>query len=93
MDIGTAKPSLKERKEVPYHLIDIVKPDQPFDASTFRIQAGAVIEDLHSRQVPILVVGGTGLYLRVLQRGIFTCPKPDVEIREQWKREAISPGS
>ncbi len=92
MDIGTAKPSLKKRKEVPYHLIDIVKPDQPFDASAFRIQAGAVIEDLHSRQVPILVVGGTGLYLRVLQRGIFSCPRPDIEIREQWKREASLQG-
>jgi tRNA dimethylallyltransferase len=88
MDIGTAKPSLRERKEVPYHLIDIVEPDQPFDASAFRVQARAIIQDLHSRQVPILVVGGTGLYLRVLERGIFSCPKPNLETRNQLKKEA-----
>ncbi|MBA4393358.1 MAG: tRNA (adenosine(37)-N6)-dimethylallyltransferase MiaA [Desulfobacca sp.] len=92
MDIGTAKPSLKERKEVPYHLIDIVDPDQPFDASAFRVQAGEVIRNLHSREVPILVVGGTGLYLRVLQKGIFSCPAPKMEIREQWKKEASGQG-
>jgi tRNA dimethylallyltransferase len=92
MDIGTAKPSLSERKEVPYHLIDIVDPDQPFDASAFRVQAGAIIRDLHSRQVPILVVGGTGLYLRVLERGIFSCPKPNLETRNQLKKEASLQG-
>jgi tRNA dimethylallyltransferase len=92
MDIGTAKPTLKERKEVPYHLIDIVDPDQLFDASAFRIQAGVIIRDLHDRKVPILVVGGTGLYLRVLQKGIFPCPAPNLEIRKQWKKEASLQG-
>ena len=52
MDIGTAKPTPTERREVPYHLIDIIHPDQPFDASEFRIRAQAVIQELHLRQVP-----------------------------------------
>lgn len=85
MDIGTAKPTLEERREVPYHLIDIIDPDQPFDASEFRQRARVLIEDLHLRRVPIFVIGGTGLYLRVLQRGIFVCPKSNAEIREKWK--------
>lgn len=92
MDIGTAKPSLREREEVPYHLIDIINPDQPYDASTFRGQASKIIQELHQRQVPGLVVGGTGLYLRVLQRGLFPCPKPDRERREQWKEMASRQG-
>ncbi len=93
MDIGTAKPTLLERKEVPYHLIDIIDPDQPFDASEFRIRAQSIIQRLHLRQVPILVIGGTGLYLRVLQRGIFSCPKPKTEIRQRWKKAASVTGS
>jgi len=75
MDMGTAKPTLSEQREVPYHLIDIIDPDQPFDASEFRVRANSVIQGLHLRRVPILVVGGTGLYLRVLPRGIpYTMP-------------------
>ncbi|MGC1403624.1 MAG: tRNA (adenosine(37)-N6)-dimethylallyltransferase MiaA [Thermodesulfobacteriota bacterium] len=89
MDIGTAKPAPAERREVLYHLIDIIHPDQPFDASEFRIRAQAVIQELHLRQVPIFVIGGTGLYLRVLQRGLFSCPKPKAEIREKWKKNSL----
>jgi len=92
MDIGTAKPTLSERKEVPYHLVDIIDPDQPFDASEFRVRAHSVIQGLHQRRVPILVVGGTGLYLRVLQRGIFSCPKSTTEIRQRWKKTASAHG-
>ena len=88
MDIGTAKPTLQERKEVPYHLIDIIDPDQPFDAAEFRTRAREIIADLHNRDIPIFVVGGTGLYLRVLQRGIFSCPKPREEARAAWKQKA-----
>ena len=88
MDMGTAKPTLSEQREVPYHLIDIIDPDQPFDASEFRVRANSVIQGLHLRRVPILVVGGTGLYLRVLQRGIFSCPKSTTEIRQRWKKAA-----
>jgi len=92
MDIGTAKPSLQERKEIPYHLIDIIDPDQPFDASLFRALASTIIDDLQARQVPILVVGGTGLYLRVLQKGIFSCPTSNRVIRERWRNEASDKG-
>lgn len=88
MDIGTAKPTLEDRREVPYHLIDIIDPDQPFDASEFRLRAQTVIQDLHLRRVPTFVIGGTGLYLRVLQKGLFACPKPDAEIREKWKKNS-----
>ena len=93
MNIGTAKPALTERKEVPYHLIDIVDPDQPFDASEFRRRAQSIIRELHLRRTPILVIGGTGLYLRILQRGIFSCPKPDVEIRERWRKASQTQGA
>lgn len=92
LDIGTDKPSRSEQREVPYHLIDILDPDQPFNASEFRIRAQSVIEKLHLRGVPILVIGGTGLYLRVLQRGLFHCPKPKPEVRKRWQQAASVQG-
>ena len=93
MDIGTDKPSSAEQKQIPHHLIDVVDPDQPFDVSDFRMHARSIIEDLSLRQVPILVIGGTGLYLRVLQRGIFLCPKPKADIRERWRKKSKALGS
>ncbi|MEW6184661.1 MAG: tRNA (adenosine(37)-N6)-dimethylallyltransferase MiaA [Thermodesulfobacteriota bacterium] len=92
MDIGTAKPTSRERKEVPYHLIDILDPDEDFDASSFRKQALAVIAELQQRRRPMFFVGGTGLYLRVLQRGIFPCPPADPLIRERLRKTAKEKG-
>jgi tRNA dimethylallyltransferase len=88
LDIGTAKPSLEERTEVPYHLIDIRDPDQSFQAADFRKLALEVLAGLTVRQKPIIVIGGTGLYLRVLQRGLFPCPEPKAEIRQKWADRA-----
>lgn len=92
MDIGTAKPTPEERAEVPYHLLDICDPDEPFDAFSFRVMALSVIRDLHRRRIPTLVVGGTGLYLRVLERGLCPAPGADLALREQWKKEAEKRG-
>lgn len=92
LDIGTAKPSAAERAEVPYHLIDIRMPDEPFDVADFRDLAQQAIEGLVRGGRAVFVVGGTGLYLRVLQRGIFPCPKPDQEIRARWAQRASIEG-
>ncbi|MGQ9670273.1 MAG: tRNA (adenosine(37)-N6)-dimethylallyltransferase MiaA [Desulfosoma sp.] len=74
MDIGTAKPSAQERNRVRHHLLDVVNPDEPYDAAVFAHQARAVIEALHAQGKIPLVVGGTGLYMKALTRGI--CPGP-----------------
>ena len=65
-DIGTAKPSLAVREEIPHHLIDILEPNQEFNAFSFKARALNVILKLIKRgKVPILV-GGTGLYIKAL---------------------------
>jgi tRNA dimethylallyltransferase len=84
LDIGTAKPSAAEREGIPYHLIDIRQPDESFDAADFYDLAQGVIEGLDRKGRVAFLVGGTGLYLRVLRRGLFPCPKPDPEIRARW---------
>ena len=86
MDIGTAKLPLSERKGIPHYLIDVVDPDQEFNAALFLLHALPVIKGLHARKIPTIVVGGTGLYVKALLGGLFKCPRSQPELRQElWK--------
>jgi tRNA dimethylallyltransferase len=74
LDIGTAKPTAAERARVPHHCLHLVDADAIFDAARFREAATAAIARVSARGRPVLVVGGSGLYVRVLLRGL--CPAP-----------------
>jgi tRNA dimethylallyltransferase len=87
MDIGTAKPTAAERRCIPHHLIDVVDPDQPFDASRYCDLAHRVIARLHGEGKQIFVVGGTGLYLRALLGGLIAGPGADESLREILREE------
>jgi tRNA dimethylallyltransferase len=80
LNIGTAKPSPEEIKEVTHHLINILEPDQNFSAGEFLHRASSLIPEIISRGKLPLVVGGTGLYIRTLLHGLFAGPgrKPDL---------------
>ena len=64
MDIGTAKVSLEERKEVPHHLIDIVSPNESYSVANFMKEVGPLIKAIQERGARPILCGGTGLYLR-----------------------------
>jgi tRNA dimethylallyltransferase len=66
MDIGTAKPTAAERAEVPYHLVDLVDPDEEFTLSRYQAEAQSVLAAIEGRGHRALLVGGTGLYLRAV---------------------------
>jgi tRNA dimethylallyltransferase len=66
MDLGTAKPSADVRAEVPYHLVDLVDPDEEFTVTRFQAAAAQVLEEIDARGGKALLVGGTGLYLRAV---------------------------
>ncbi|TPW16909.1 MAG: tRNA dimethylallyltransferase, partial [Elusimicrobia bacterium] len=70
MDIGTAKPTRDQRAAVPHHLIDVVNPDERYHAARFRKEAREAISAILGRGKLPLVVGGTGLYIRALLRGL-----------------------
>jgi tRNA dimethylallyltransferase len=70
MDIGTAKPTLAERSEVPHHLIDICEPNVDFSAAAFAELAAAAIADVRARGKMPILCGGTGLYLDSLLKGV-----------------------
>lgn len=92
MDIGTAKPAPAELAQARHHLIDIVDPDQDFDAAEYLRLARPLITKLDRLQTPVLVVGGAGLYLRSLLRGLFQGPGHDPRIRDRLKKEAKALG-
>ncbi len=83
MDIGTAKPTREEQSIVRHHLIDVVNPDEPFDAARYLELAAPIIESLHrAGKIPV-VVGGTGLYMKILIGGICPGAPGSPAVREQ----------
>src|SRR5437868_1295292 len=69
MDVATGKPTAEERAIVPHHLIDVVEPDDTYDAARFAREARAAIDAIRARGRLPVVVGGTGFYIRALGRG------------------------
>lgn len=84
MDIGTAKPTREQRQRVPHHLIDIADPDEEFSAARYNEEASRAIHDIHERGKNVFVVGGTGLYIRALTKGLFKGPGSDMRLRNEF---------
>lgn len=83
MDIGTAKPTTAQRKLIYHHMIDIAEPDQPYSVGDYLRDARTAIDGIISSGGTPIVVGGTGLYIRALTRGLFHGPPADLELRER----------
>lgn len=82
MDIGTAKASAEERAQVPHHLIDLIEPHETFSVTDYIQHAEVAIADILGRGKVPLFIGGTGLYLRSLIRGVFNGPDADWAFRK-----------
>ena len=94
MDIGTAKPTIKEQGEVRHHLIDIAEPSENFSSADYVAMACAAIDDCQSRGVLPIICGGTGLYLDALLRN--SDPEPDtvsesvrLELQDFYKKNGV----
>jgi len=92
MDIGTAKASREERQRVAHHLIDIVDPDEQYDAARFVGDALDAINAIHSRHRIPLLTGGTGLYLSSLINGMFDTIKVTAEVRNRLRHRLDQEG-
>ena len=86
LDIGTAKPTPEERKEIPHHLIDVLDIGERADLFTFHDKAEALIAEIRSRGRLPIPAGGTGLYLRALVYGLDNMPA-DEALRRQINAE------
>jgi len=93
MDIGTAKPTAAERERVPHHGLDLRDPDEDFSVAAFVDFAAQTISDIHRRGRRILLVGGTGMYLKALQEGWdFARVGTQRELREELIQQLESRG-
>ena len=92
MDVATGKPSAETRRQVAHHLIDVADPDDRYQAARFRADASAAIDAIRARGRLPVVVGGTGLYIRALLRGLDPAPPADPEFRRQLASIAAAEG-
>lgn len=92
MDIGSAKPTVLERQQVPHHLIDIRDPAQAYSAAEFVRDATTLIPDINQRNRLPMLVGGTMLYFKALNEGLNDMPGANAEIRAQLEVEAAQTG-
>jgi len=83
MDVATGKPTPEARRAVIHHLVDVADPDDTYQAARFRNDAAAAIETIHARGRLPVVVGGTGLYIRALVRGLDPAPPADPAFRRE----------
>ncbi len=92
MDVGTAKPVGDARTSVAWHGLDLVDPHERFDASAWVALAERVLDSARERRVPVLVTGGTVLYVKALTEGLFESPPRDTETRAKIRAEADEKG-
>lgn len=83
LNIGTDTPTPEQLGDVRHHMLDMVDPDQPYDVASFSRDADEAISEISARGRRVLLVGGTGLYIRVLLRGLQAGPPPSPDIREE----------
>lgn len=92
MDIGSAKPTVEQRSTVPHHMIDVCDPDEDFSAGDYVKLARRCIREIVERNRVPVVVGGTGLYLRLLLGGVVDVPPSDNRLRAQLRAKEAREG-
>jgi tRNA dimethylallyltransferase len=93
MDIGTGKVSREDRARVPHHVLDVVRPDEDMTAQRFVELADRAIAEVAARGKPVIVCGGTGLYVRALLLGLFSGPPASPELRAELAERACHEGT
>ena len=94
MDIGTAKPTMEERQGIPHHLLDICEPNEPFSVARYVELADAAAQNILSRGMTPIVVGGTGLYMDALiECSTFSGDETDLTVRHKYQHMAETQGN
>jgi len=88
LTIGTAKPTPEELRQVKHHFVDILDPDQDYNAGEYSLQARIKIQELLNNGIQPILVGGSGLYLRAVIDGFFKGQGKNFEVREELEEEA-----
>jgi tRNA dimethylallyltransferase len=93
MDIGTAKPSVEDRRRIPHHLMDVLEPWESANVAWWLDHTTRACREIEARGKRVLIVGGTPLYLKALLYGLFDGPPADGALRDRLTREAEREGA
>ncbi len=93
LDIGTAKPTLRDQKGIPHHLIDRFDPSQQVSAGEYRRLAVQTVETVVSRGHLPIFVGGSGMYIKAITQGFFQKSTSDPAIRDRLQQEITERGN
>ena len=93
LDIGTAKPSSEEQRNVKYHQIDICEPNQTYTVADYIQSSLEISAGMQKKGKPVLFSGGTALYYKGLTEGIFKGPRSNEKLRDRLRMEAESKGT
>jgi tRNA dimethylallyltransferase len=95
INIGTAKPTLEERKLIPHHMVDVRNISHPMNAADYAQETLSIVETLLSQKKIVYLVGGSGFYLQALLKGMYDSPKTPEHVIERsrilYEREGIAP--
>jgi tRNA dimethylallyltransferase len=95
INIGTAKPTLEERKSIPHHMVDVRSISNPMNAADYAREAFPIIQRLLNEKKLVYIVGGSGFYLQALLKGMYesqTTPKEiTIKSDELYEKEGIAP--
>lgn len=92
LDIGTAKPSRADRQRTPHYMIDVADVEEDFSARRYADLAGEAVEHIKQADRIPMIVGGAGLYIEALTRGLFEGPERDGQLRNELEARAESEG-
>src|SRR6056297_3594082 len=93
LDIGTAKPTLREQTEITHHLIDLFEPTKQVSAGEYRRLAVQTVEEIVNRGKTPIFVGGSGMYIKAITHGIFKESTSDQHVRKELQREIEENGN
>ncbi len=93
LDVGTAKPTLRQQQEIPHHLIDILDLTEQISAGGYRELALKTVNEILSRGRLPIFVGGSGMYVKAVIQGIFQESVTDATVRQKIKSELKDKGS
>ena len=93
--IGTAKPTMEERKQIPHHMIDVTSISHPMNASDYMRAAFPVVEKLLQEKKTVYLTGGSGFYLQALLKGMYDSPTTPTDVMKRselmYNNEGIAP--